>query len=135
MIAFSGGVDSSLAALLALRCFGPDHVVACIGVSPSLSALALERARGIARHLGLTLWEVRLAAPSLPPASLHLPRPRPPPHYPPQVPTEEGLVPGYISNQGEACLHCKQTLYTTLAAVSRRALQQGGGDIVLFNGA
>lgn len=57
VVAFSGGVDSSLTTALALRCFGPSRVVACIGVSPSLSSAALDRARAVASALGADLWE------------------------------------------------------------------------------
>jgi uncharacterized protein len=54
--AFSGGVDSSLAAALVQRVF-PQNSVACIGISPSLSDVQLTQARQVAKAIGVELWE------------------------------------------------------------------------------
>uniref|UniRef100_K3W5K4 NAD/GMP synthase domain-containing protein n=1 Tax=Globisporangium ultimum (strain ATCC 200006 / CBS 805.95 / DAOM BR144) TaxID=431595 RepID=K3W5K4_GLOUD len=56
IIAFSGGVDSSLAAKIVHQVF-PQSSVACLGISPSLSKQQLEQAREVARHIRIPLWE------------------------------------------------------------------------------
>lgn len=98
-------------AALVLRAYGPAHALACIGVSPSLAALQLDRARAVAAALALPTLE---------------------------TPTAEGSQPGYLANEGEACLFCKTTLYATLeavgAAAARTAAREGRGSLVLFNG-
>ena len=126
VVAFSGGVDSSLSAYLVHRAFGNGNgdgdgdgdrcvpgdgiararrgCVAAIGVSPALPAAQLAVARDVAAAIGVELWE---------------------------VPTDEGDVPEYVANEGESCLHCKNTLYSTLRAVAdaaARAVGDGDGD-------
>lgn len=101
VVAFSGGVDSSLCAYLVHRAFGGDvtdddggvraRAYAAVGTSPSLSASQLATARGVAEAIGIPLREVS---------------------------TDEGAVPEYVANEGESCLHCKDELYATLRAVA-----------------
>ena len=101
VVAFSGGVDSSLCAYLVHRAFGGDvtdvdgnvraRAYAAVGTSPSLPASQLAVARGVAEAIGIPLRE---------------------------VPTHEGAVPEYVANEGESCLHCKDELYATLRAVA-----------------
>ena len=112
MVAFSGGVDSSLVALLVHAAFGRGGAVACVGTSPSLPEAQLALAELVAAGIGIELWK---------------------------VPTEEGRLPGYVANAGEACFHCKMELYGTLErlarGVRRRAAAAGRADeVVLFNG-
>ena len=125
VVAFSGGVDSSLAAYVVHRAFGDGEsgassprCAAAIGVSPSLPQSQLQIARDVASHIGITLWE---------------------------VPTHEGDVPEYVANEGESCLHCKNTLYSTLRDVAAAGIDSlatqgadsavpGDGDVVLYNG-
>lgn len=124
VVAFSGGVDSSLAAYLVHRAFGEDDApppadassspspaspspraascVAAVGVSPALPASQLATARRIANHVGIPLWEVR---------------------------TNEGDVPEYVANEGDACLHCKHTLYETLRAVAKDASRRASDAV------
>jgi PP-loop superfamily ATP-utilizing enzyme len=113
VVAFSGGVDSSLCAYLVHRAFGtvverspsmdPDSdatkrnatiAYAAIGVSPALPAAQLELARSVAAAIGIRLKEVH---------------------------TDEGNVPAYVANEGESCFYCKNTLYSTLGAAARDA--------------
>ena len=101
VVAFSGGVDSSLCAYLVHRAFGGDvtdddgnvraRAYAAVGTSPSLPASQLATARGVAEAIGIPLREVS---------------------------TDEGAVPEYVANEGESCLHCKDELYATLRAVA-----------------
>ncbi|OWZ11670.1 hypothetical protein PHMEG_00015273 [Phytophthora megakarya] len=114
VVAFSGGVDSSLAAALVFQVF-PHTSAACIGRSAALSSVQLQQARDVATHIGVPLWECR---------------------------TEEAKLEGYVSNKGKSCYYCKTTLYSTLNQVAEFAwneLQQVQGDTdkmkpVLYNG-
>lgn len=90
LVAFSGGVDSSLAAALVFRAF-PKSSAACLGVSAALPRAQLEQARDVARRVGMPLWE---------------------------TPTAEAALEGYVANQGRSCYYCKTTLYATINQVA-----------------
>ena len=105
VIAFSGGVDSTVVAAAVHRTY-PENSVACIAKSPSLSKDQLRLARDVAKHVGIELMEVS---------------------------TFENLDPEYIANQGSSCYVCKTNLYETLKSVSSYA-RDLEGDVVLFNG-
>lgn len=68
VVAFSGGVDSSLVAALVQREF-PRSSLACIGLSAALPKSQLELAREIADHVEIPLREVptKVRHPSPPP--------------------------------------------------------------------
>ena len=74
IVAFSGGVDSSLVAALVNRVF-PDIGVACIGKSAALPTTQLTLAREVATIIGIELQEVE---------------------------TAERQKPGYVANNGSA---------------------------------
>mmetsp|Transcript_14492 Transcript_14492/g.27269 ORF Transcript_14492/g.27269 Transcript_14492/m.27269 type:complete len:434 (-) Transcript_14492:118-1419(-) len=136
IIAFSGGVDSSLVAALVHRVFHSrsssnsssscsstgdtmtkGQVKAVLGVSNSLPQRQLLLARQIASFIGIDLVEVS---------------------------TGEGSDQNYIENNGQACLVCKTHLYSTLENVSRTAReishQRGSSkgqqqrQVILYNG-
>jgi len=90
IVAFSGGVDSSLVAALVHRVY-PERSLACTGISAALPAAQLSLAREVATTIGIPMYEVQ---------------------------TEEGVNPDYIANDGMACFHCKSELYGTLEAVA-----------------
>uniref|UniRef100_A0A7S2W2R2 Asparagine synthetase domain-containing protein n=1 Tax=Rhizochromulina marina TaxID=1034831 RepID=A0A7S2W2R2_9STRA len=110
IVAFSGGVDSSLVAALVHR-VAPASSLACTGISASLPEAQLDLARHVAEHIGIQMRE---------------------------VPTSEGSHPEYLANEGMACYHCKSELYTALGAVARFASGVGTGGpatpVVLYNG-
>ncbi|CAI5709142.1 unnamed protein product [Peronospora destructor] len=56
VVAFSGGVDSSLTAALVFQVF-PSTSAACIGTSAALSCVQLQQARKVASDIGIPLWE------------------------------------------------------------------------------
>src|SRR5580700_9861633 len=88
LIAFSGGVDSSLVAAVAARALG-ERALAVTAVSPALAAGELEAAREVARAIGIA--HETLA-------------------------TDELASEDYRRNDRQRCFHCKSELYERLAA-------------------
>lgn len=89
--AFSGGVDSTLVAVVAARVHG-DRALAVTGVSASLAGSEREHAERLAAELGL---RHRL------------------------IDTHEINRPGYRANAGDRCYHCKTELFEGLAALAQ----------------
>ena len=87
LVAFSGGVDSTLLAKLARDVLGKSHVLAVTADSPSLAREDLEGARRLARELDLE----------------HL-----------VIETKEVERPAYRRNTEARCFICKQTLFEEL---------------------
>jgi len=88
VVAFSGGVDSSVVAAIAYRAHG-KHALAVTAVSPSVAQGELEGAQRVAQHIGIRHEIVR---------------------------TNELARPGYVANGRDRCYFCKSELYDTLAA-------------------
>jgi uncharacterized protein len=124
LIAFSGGIDSSLVAALVQESHlsGSEDVRAVLGLSSAVPTEQVDLAVRMATHLGVALE---------------------------QVYTNEGEDEVYLANAGQACLACKTHLYSTLAAIVQHGQQQqhqvgasakGGNDDVppptfqLYNG-
>lgn len=105
VIAFSGGIDSTLVASLVQQTFTGQQEqqslstgtsTAILGISPAVPKSQIELARHIAHDIiGIPLLE---------------------------IPTNEGQDATYIKNEGEACLACKTHLYSTLESVAKHAL-------------
>lgn len=125
LVAFSGGIDSSLVAQL-VKMVNDGHrdedgrqrhaAVAVLGVGPALGAAQHKLAKEVAEHIGIELVEIA---------------------------TAESTSEGYIANEGMACYHCKTHLYQALNAVGRHAETMGRPDpdgeggrpaTVLYNG-
>jgi uncharacterized protein (TIGR00268 family) len=105
VVAYSGGVDSSLvvALLLLQKATDDDAVHAVLGISPAVSQEQVEQARRVALHLQVDLREVT---------------------------TTEGSDDLYIANSGQACYACKTHLYASLQAVHATC----SNDQQLYNG-
>lgn len=92
VVAFSGGVDSSLVAALAVRALG-DRALAVTAVSPALATGELDGARGVARAIGIRHETIT---------------------------TAELERDGYRANDRDRCYHCKSELYERLGALAAR---------------
>ncbi|MBO0708779.1 MAG: ATP-dependent sacrificial sulfur transferase LarE [Candidatus Dormibacteraeota bacterium] len=93
LVAYSGGVDSTLLLKLALDELGPEHVVAVLASSPAYPEAEQEQARQLARTLGAPLEEVD---------------------------THEVELESYRRNAPDRCFHCKEELFGTLEPIQRR---------------
>ena len=58
LVAYSGGVDSSLLLALAVQTLGPDSVLAVINMAPTFARRERPRARRVAADLGVQLVEL-----------------------------------------------------------------------------
>lgn len=90
LVAFSGGVDSSLVLALAARALGPGSVTAVTAVSPSYPAGELELAAAVASDLSVEHRTVH---------------------------THEVERETYARNDEMRCYHCKAELYATLGRI------------------
>lgn len=92
LIGFSGGVDSTYLACVALEAVGPDRVLAVIGRSASYPLEQWERARGVADRFGIPVLELD---------------------------TDELNDPRYAANPSNRCYFCKTELWSRLTPVAR----------------
>ena len=88
LVAFSGGVDSSLLAFLSKHFLGRAQTLAVISASPSLKLSDLDEAKDFARANDLSIRVIT---------------------------TKEMENPSYFSNPSNRCYFCKHTLYDELA--------------------
>ena len=108
LIAFSGGVDSSLTAALVQQIHDPntERVQAVLGISPAVPPEQIDLAVRVADQLGVDLK---------------------------QVPTSEGGDETYLANEGKACLACKTHLYSTLQVIITHS-EHAHASFRLYNG-
>jgi uncharacterized protein len=92
LVGYSGGVDSTLLAVLARRVLGRERVLAVIGTSASLPGAQRDMAREIAARFDVPLQETA---------------------------TGELDDPDYVANRSNRCYFCKRELWGRLAAVAR----------------
>jgi uncharacterized protein len=90
VVAFSGGVDSTLVAAVAHDVLGP-RALAVTGVSPSIPESEVEEAKAIARQIGIA-HEL--------------------------IATSEMDNPDYVKNAPDRCFHCKDELYGRLQEIA-----------------
>ncbi|HXM53755.1 MAG TPA: ATP-dependent sacrificial sulfur transferase LarE [Candidatus Dormibacteraeota bacterium] len=93
LVAYSGGIDSTLLLRLALDELGADRAVAVLASSPAYPEAEQEEARALARLLGARLEEVE---------------------------TREVELEAYRRNLPDRCFHCKEELFETLEPVRDR---------------
>jgi len=91
VVAYSGGVDSSVLLAEALQVLGRERVVAAIADSPSLARAELDAARATAAALGAELAVLR---------------------------TDELADPRYRANAGDRCYWCKEALFDAAGALA-----------------
>jgi len=92
VVAFSGGVDSSVVAALAVRVLG-RRALAVTAVSPALAEGELDGARGVAEAIGIAHEAVS---------------------------THELRRDGYRQNDRDRCYYCKTELYEVLCRLAER---------------
>src|SRR5690348_7275818 len=90
LVAYSGGVDSTLLLRLALDELGPDRAVAVLASSPAYPESEQREARALAGALGARLIEVE---------------------------TREVELDAYRRNNPDRCFHCKEELWDTLEPI------------------
>lgn len=91
-VGFSGGVDSTFLLKAAADALGPDRVLACIAVSPSLPQRQLHQARNLAASFGVRLVELEM---------------------------DELDNPDYRTNKADRCFHCKSNHFSRILEVAR----------------
>src|SRR5437868_11602186 len=90
IVAFSGGVDSSLVAAAAARVLG-ERALAVTAVSPALATGELDGARAVAAAVGIAHRAIS---------------------------TDELAREGYRRSAADRCYHCKSELYDRLAVLA-----------------
>ena len=91
VVAFSGGVDSTLLSAAAVKSLGTNNVIAATAVSPSLGVADLDNCQELAKKIGLN-WQ--------------------------QVKTTEFSNADYLSNDKDRCYWCKHSLMQELLPIS-----------------
>ncbi|MBM4187280.1 MAG: ATP-dependent sacrificial sulfur transferase LarE [Gemmatimonadetes bacterium] len=93
LLGYSGGVDSSVLAIVGSRTLGPDRFLAVLGMSPSVPAGQWQAAQQLVEAHGVPFLAVD---------------------------TNELDDPSYRANAPDRCYFCKRELWTRLAAIAER---------------
>mmetsp|Transcript_4019 Transcript_4019/g.5282 ORF Transcript_4019/g.5282 Transcript_4019/m.5282 type:complete len:398 (-) Transcript_4019:225-1418(-) len=109
VIAYSGGVDSSLVASLLFQSRQSDNeqVRAVLGLSPAVPQEQIDLAKKVADHIGIPLSLIR---------------------------TTEGEDAMYIENSGQACLACKTNLYSSLQQLQATIIDHVANESLVMSG-
>ncbi|HEV8604011.1 MAG TPA: ATP-dependent sacrificial sulfur transferase LarE [Tepidisphaeraceae bacterium] len=91
IVAFSGGIDSTLVLKVSLDTLGPQNVLAATGISPSLPQRELQSVKDLAAALSAPLRLIQ---------------------------TSEMDSPNYTSNPANRCYFCKTELYSKLTVLA-----------------
>ncbi|MBB6421502.1 ATP-dependent sacrificial sulfur transferase LarE [Streptomyces sp. AK010] len=91
VVAFSGGVDSTVVLAASVRALGPQRTLAATVDSPALARDELALVRRTTAELGVELAVLG---------------------------TDELAVPGYRANRGDRCYFCKQTVLSRVAELA-----------------
>ena len=94
IVAYSGGVDSTFLLKVAVEALGSENVLACIGISSSLSTIQYKRAIDFAKLIGAKVEEVKV---------------------------QEIYDADYSVNSPDRCFHCKSHLYSVLREIANKA--------------
>lgn len=100
LVAYSGGVDSTLLLKVAAETLGTQNVLACFSAGASEPSHQLARAASLARDIGVELMTVD---------------------------TDELEDPAFVANQADRCFHCKSHLCRTLLDI---AAQRGFEHVI-----
>jgi uncharacterized protein len=92
VVAFSGGVDSTLLLRMARDVLGPENVIAVTGISPTYTADEKRTARSFARELGVE----------------HI-----------LIETDELASADFAANPADRCYHCKRELFGKILDLAR----------------
>ena len=92
VVAYSGGVDSTFLLKVAVDVLGSENVLACIGISSSLSRMQYNRAIEFANLIGAKVEEVKV---------------------------QEIYDADYAVNSPDRCFYCKSHLYSVLNEIAR----------------
>ncbi|OPY79795.1 MAG: NH(3)-dependent NAD(+) synthetase [Syntrophorhabdus sp. PtaU1.Bin153] len=93
LVAFSGGVDSTLLLKICIDTLGPENVLAVIGASPTYPARELAEARAIAEAVGAHFIVMQ---------------------------TTEMEDPDFIRNPKDRCYYCKRSLFDLMWDIARQ---------------
>ncbi|MBN1457500.1 MAG: ATP-dependent sacrificial sulfur transferase LarE [Sedimentisphaerales bacterium] len=92
VIAYSGGVDSTFLLKIAVDVLGPENVLACLGVSPSLGKSQKRTALDTAKEIGVKVREITV---------------------------RELEDENYSRNKADRCFHCKSHIYGLLCQIAK----------------
>ncbi len=93
LVAYSGGVDSTLLLKVAVQTLGRENVLAVISTGPVLPRDELDLARRLAEQIGAELLEIE---------------------------TTEMDSPAFQANAADRCYHCKSILFDHLEPIARQ---------------
>ncbi len=92
IVAYSGGVDSTLLLKVCVDTLGAGNVLACIGISASLAKNQYAQAMECAKIIEANIEEVQI---------------------------DELSDDAYLANKADRCFHCKSHLYSILADIAK----------------